>query len=33
MDIEEVAKEDPGAIKVYPFEVDTGITQDILNKV
>jgi len=33
MDIEEVAKEDPTAIKVYPFEVDTGITKEILNKV
>ena len=33
MDIEEVAKEDPAAIKVYPFEVDKGITKEILDKV
>jgi len=33
MDIEEVAKTDPHSIKVYPFEVDKGITSDILDKV
>jgi len=33
MDIEEVAKEDPGAIKVYPFDIDKGITNEILDKV
>jgi succinyl-CoA synthetase beta subunit len=33
MDIEEVAKEDPGAIKVYPFDIDKGISNEILDKV
>lgn len=33
MDIEEVAKEDPNAIKVYPFDIDKGITKEILDQV
>lgn len=33
MDIEEVARTDPNSIKVYPYEVDTGITTEILDKV
>jgi len=33
MEIEEVAKHKPEAVKVYPIEVDTGITDAILNKL
>jgi succinyl-CoA synthetase beta subunit len=33
MEIEEVAKTDPGSIIVLPIEVDTGLTDDIANKV
>ena len=28
-----MAKNNPSAIKVYPFDVDTGVTEDILNKL
>ena len=33
VEIEEVAKTKPEAIKVYPLEVDTGVTDEILNKL
>lgn len=33
MEIEEVAKTDPKSIIVLPIEVDTGLTDDIANKV
>ena len=33
VEIEEVAKTKPEAIRVYPLEVDTGITEDILNQL
>jgi len=28
-----VAKRDPAAVKVYPIEVDTGITENLLNQL
>lgn len=33
MEIEEVAKHNPDAVKLYVLEVDTGITEDILNRL
>lgn len=33
VEIEEVAKHNPDAVKLYPLEVDTGITEDILNRL
>jgi succinyl-CoA synthetase beta subunit len=33
MEIEEVAKNHPEAVKLYPIEVDTGITTDLLSKL
>lgn len=33
VEIEEVAKHNPDAVKLYPLELDTGITEDILNRL
>jgi succinyl-CoA synthetase beta subunit len=33
MEIEEVAKHNPDAVKLYVLEVDTGVTEDILNRL
>jgi succinyl-CoA synthetase beta subunit len=33
VEIEEVAKHNPDAVKLYPLEVDTGITDDLLNRL
>ena len=33
MEIEQVAKRNPDAVKVYPIEVDSGITESLLNKL
>lgn len=33
VEIEEVAKNNPDAVKVYPVSLDTGITDEILNKL
>lgn len=33
VEIEEVAKHHPDAVKLYPIEVDTGITDALLNKL
>lgn len=33
VEIEEVAARNPDAVKVYPMEVDTGVTEDLLNKL
>ena len=33
VEIEEVAKHKPESIKVYPIEIDQGITDEILNKL
>lgn len=33
VDIEDVAKNNPEAIHVFPIEINTGLTEDILNKV
>lgn len=33
VEIEEVAKNNPDAVKLYPIEVDLGITDEILNKL
>jgi succinyl-CoA synthetase beta subunit len=33
VEIEEVAKNKPDAVKVYPLEVDQGVTEDILNQL
>ena len=33
MEIEEVAKRNPDAVKLYPIELDTGITDSILNRL
>lgn len=33
MEIEEVAKNSPDAVKLFPIEVDLGITEEILGKL
>ena len=33
VEIEEVAKHNPDAVKLYPIEIDTGITDALLNKL
>lgn len=33
MDVEEIAKEDPGAILVYPFTIEEGVTDKLLEKL
>lgn len=33
MDVEEIAKEDPGAIIVYPFTIAEGVTEKLLDKL
>ena len=33
MDIEEVAKEDPDAIKVHSFEINKGLTKEAATKI
>lgn len=33
MDIEEIAKEDPKAIRVYPFSIEEGLTEKLLTQL
>jgi succinyl-CoA synthetase beta subunit len=33
VEIEEVAKNNPSAVKVYPVDIQTGITDKILNQL